>query len=624
MASLEELKKRLYKEKESFGERIVPPELARPQRLKTIFWRETAMEAKRSKWFLWSLAAVAILVLLGILFFIFGSPAIFNSERVEIKIEGAKDIKSGDKITWQVRITNKNSSALEDAALIFNFPEGAVPISGQPPKGVFRERRSLGPLRPGESVFESFDAYVFGGRGQSKEVSAVLEYRPKESSAVFASDTAFRFSIARSAVAVSFKIPPDLRIGQQVELEVNYGSQSEETVPNLLLSVFLPEGFEYLSASPAPTKNKNIWVVGDLKPSQTGIIKIKGIIRGSNLESKIFRAVLGFQQGDGEQILPYDETSESVTLRAPFMEAAILANGQNTYVSYPGDTISIDLKLKNNLPAEVKNASLEAKMEGAGNPIDIGSIRVEGGSYRDSSKSVLWTASTHEKFKVLAPEEEDSVSFSFKIKSQLPLSGDSARPSVKITVIFKPGAGEVPGFEGVDVSGQSSYDVKISSKLQIISRALYSSSPMPNTGPLPPKVGEETTYTVVWSLANMVNDLDNVVVKSSLPPYMSFKNALLPGDADVSFDKASGEIIWKAGRVLAGTGFLRPATQIAFQVGLTPSPNQADTVPVIINEVSASGRDTFTNQILFSSDEQITTDLPDDPNVTLNQKRVVP
>src|SRR3989344_517790 len=624
MASLEELKKRLYKEKETFGERMVPPELAHHRGLKTIFWRETAREAKKGKWFLWSLAAVAILVLLGILFFIFGSPAIFNSERVEIKIEGAKDIKSGDKVTWQVKIANKNSSALEDAVLIFNFPEGAVPVSGQPPKGVFRERRAVGPLRPGESVFKSFDAYVFGGRGQSKEVSAVLEYRPEESSAVFASDTVFRFSIARSAVAVSFKIPEDLRIGQQVELEVNYGSQSEETVPNLLLSVFLPEGFEYLSAFPAPAKNKNTWAIGDLKPSQTGIIKIKGIIRGSNLESKVFRAVLGPQQGDGEQILPYDETSESVTLRAPFMEAVILANGQSIYVSFPGDTISFDIKLKNNLSSEVKNASLEAKIESISGPIDAGSIRVEGGAYRDSSKSVLWNASTHEKFKILASGEEDSVSFSFKIKSQLPLSGDSARPSVKITATFKPGAGEVPGFEGVDVSGEFSYDIKISSKLQIISRALYSSSLILNTGPLPPKVGEETTYTIVWSLANMVNDLDNVVVKSSMPPYMSFKNAVAPGDADVSFDKASGEIIWRAGRVLAGTGFLRPATQVAFQVGLTPSPNQADTVPVIINEVSASGRDTFTNQTLSSSDERITTDLPDDPNVTLNQKKVVP
>lgn len=631
MASLEELKKRLYKEKETFGERMVPPELARPHGAKTIFWREAAREAKRGKWFLWSLLAVVALVFLGILFFIFGSPIIFNSERVEIKIEGAREIKSGDKITWQVKVTNQNSAALEDAALIFNFPEGAIPVSGQQPKGVFRERRQIGPISPGESAFESFDAYVFGGRGQSREVSAVLEYRPEKSSAVFASDATFAFSIARSAVAVSFKIPADLRIGQQVELEVNYGSQSEETVPNLILNVFLPDGFEYLSASPSPAppagrpqKNKTTWAIGNLKPSQTGIVKIKGIIRGSNLESKVFRAVLGVQQGNGEPILPYDETSESVTLRSPFMEATVSANGQSDYTSFPGDAISFSIRLKNNLPSEVRSATLEAKIESTGGPVDTASIRVDSGSYRDSSRSVLWTPSTHERFKLFQPGEEDSVSFSFKIKNSLPLSPEAARPSVKVTAVFKPGAGEVPGFEGVDVSGQFSYEIKISSKLQVISRALYLNSLIPNTGPLPPKVGEETTYTVVWSLANMVNDLDGVVVKSSLPPYMSFKNIVSPGDANLSFDKASGEIAWKTGRILAGTGFLRPAAQVAFQVGLTPSPNQADTFPTIINEVLASGRDTFTNQTLSSSDEHITTDLPDDPAVTSNQKKVAP
>src|SRR3990167_10204481 len=121
MANLEELKKRLYKEKEAFGERMISPELARSKRAKAFFWHETAREVSRNGWFLWALVLVFILIFLGFLFFIFGSPTIFKSQKVELKIEGAKEIKSGDRITWQVKVTNNNSDTLEGAALVFNF-----------------------------------------------------------------------------------------------------------------------------------------------------------------------------------------------------------------------------------------------------------------------------------------------------------------------------------------------------------------------------------------------------------------------------------------------------------------------------------------------------------------------
>src|SRR3989338_2257336 len=243
MANLEELKKRLYKEKETFGERMISPELARPKRAKAFFWRETAREVSKSRWFLWALVLVFILIILGFLFFIFGSPTLFKSQKVELKIEGVKEVKSGERITWQVKVTNNNNDALEGASLVFNFPDGAMPAVGAKPAGVFRERRSLGKILPGESASENFDAFVFGGRGALKEASAVLEYRPAGGSAVFAADASFQFSVASVPVTVSLKMPEDLRIGQQVEIEVDYGSQAAEIVPGLSLVLTLPDRF---------------------------------------------------------------------------------------------------------------------------------------------------------------------------------------------------------------------------------------------------------------------------------------------------------------------------------------------------------------------------------------------
>jgi len=122
----------------------------------------------------------------------------------------------------------------------------------------------------------------------------------------------------------------------------------------------------------------------------------------------------------------------------------------------------------------------------------------------------------------------------------------------------------------------------------------------------------------------MSNDVDGVVVRSSLPPYMTFKNIINPENADITFEESSGFVTWRVGKVLAGTGFIRPAMQAAFQVGFIPLAVQAGSEPVLLRESTASGRDTFTGKEFFLTSREITTALADDPNVTRTQRQVIP
>ena len=623
MASLEELRKRLYQEKETFNERMGRPELARPGAKKSILWgagnEPPKPQQKKRRWIIGSILIAVIL--LGF-FFIFKPFSFLKFEAINIEITGVKEVKSGERVSWQVKVTNANSRDLEDAVLVFNFPKDASPINGSKPQGIFRERRSLGTLKNGESVSQTFDAFVFGGRGSEKDVSAVLEYRPAGASAIFAKDVSFFFTIVSSPVNISFNIPEEVRIGQEIEIGVNYNSASSDKISNLYLALEFPEGFGVISSSPSPLPNlKNIWKINDLKPGESGLIKVKGVIRGSNSEPKTFKGAIGILDAQqGKIVAPYDEIAAVAVLRSPFLEVSILANGKSDYISFPGDTITFEIFWKNNLPVDVKNAVLEVKF--TDQTLDLRSLQIDNGSYNEASQSILWTASTYDKFSLLPAGTSDKFSFSAKVKNSLPLDSSSVRPKVNVILNFKSG-GPVPGFEKVEVGGESFFEVKVSSKFQLAARALYNNSTIPNSGPLPPKSGKETTYTVIWSLTNMSNDLADVSVKASLPPYINFKNILSPADANIIYDRGSGTVEWKVGRVLAGTGFLRPALEVAFQVGFIPSQNQIGSSPIIINETEVSGRDTFTNQVLISRDPQITTELPDDSGVSFNQRSVV-
>ena len=623
MASLEELKKRLYKEKENFPERSVEPELSLPARRKNIIWREpVAKNLQKSRWPVFAVSGFLLILIAGAALYFFAGGSFLQVTDVNLEISGPKEIESGGRVTWQVKATNKNNRDLEEAVLIFNFPASAKPVSGEKPKGIFRVRKSLGIVKSGESVSENFDAYVFGGRGSSQEVSAVLEYRPKGTSAVFVSDKNFVFSIVRSPVSVAFEMPSELRIGQTVEFDVRYTSQAETDLKNLFLNLTFPEGFELAFSSISPEQlAKNIWSIGDLRPGQSRLLKVRGVIRGASLESKVFKAAIGdYYRLDGT-FSALDETTQSTLVRSPFLETNMLAGGSADHIGVPGEDIPFEVFWRNNLDTEVVNATLEIKVEG--DAADLKGIRADEGDFREQTKSLVWTPSTYGKFKNLRAGDSGILRFNLKIKNNLARNSGNIRPAVKLTASFKSG-GKIQGFEGVDVSGSSIFNIKVSSRLQIAAKSSYFNTAFVNSGPLPPKVGVETVYTVVWSLANMSNDLDKVEVRSSLPPYMNFKEIISPADADVKFDPSSGNIVWRVGRVPAGIGFLSQALQVAFQVGLIPASNQIGQAPVIINETEASAKDTFTDQTLTSKDGAITTDLPDDPALLTNQKRVVP
>ncbi|MBI2023493.1 hypothetical protein HYT01_02955 [Candidatus Giovannonibacteria bacterium] len=640
MAGLDDLRKRLYKKEENFGERMVSPDLNRPTQGRRIAWESetnSAQAPKKNSKIFWGSVTGLVFLITALLFVYFsGFSSIFKLQSLDVFLTGEKEIKSGGLTVWEVKVTNNNTVPVQDVVIIFNYPPDATPGSSKAKvvtglssnEKVFRERRPIGVLAPNETISESFDAFVFGKAGMTAEVSAVVEYRPEGASSVFAKDGSFSFHVGRSPISVSFDMPEEIRIGQNVEFKVSYISQASQSIDDLFLKLTLPTDFELGSASPLPlTKNypvepgprDRIWKLEKLEPAKGGSIALSGVISGSELEPKNFNAVIGVLDKRSGEFLTYDESSEVVILRPLFLEVSMLVNGAKEHISSPGGSVIVRINWRNNLPTTVNDAILEARLEGSA--IDLKTVRADNGSYRQSSGSIIWNAASYEPFRNMEPDDNGSVEFTFKTASELSLSSTDKRPVIKITVILKNGL-DVAGFEGVDVTGTRVVEIPVSSKLQVSSRGLYSNSSIPNTGPLPPKVGVETTYSVVWSLTNMTNDLEKVKVGAALPPYITFKNVISPPNADVKYDKNTGEVTWNVGRISAGTGFVKPAVQITFQIGLIPSLDQVGFTPTLVNEAITTGKDTFTKADLSSKDQKISTSLTGDPSVGFNQRNV--
>ena len=154
-------------------------------------------------------------------------------------------------------------------------------------------------------------------------------------------------------------------------------------------------------------------------------------------------------------------------------------------------------------------------------------------------------------------------------------------------------------------------------------QALYYSGAFKNEGPIPPKVEQKTTYTIVWSLSNTANNISKAQVSSTLPPWMRFIS-LSPGSTEIlNYDDSTKGIIWNVGMIPAGTGITEADREVSFQVELNPSLSQVGTMPVIINDTTLTGHDDFANVDVIVNKTSLSTRLLNDPSFPPNGERVV-
>jgi hypothetical protein len=164
--------------------------------------------------------------------------------------------------------------------------------------------------------------------------------------------------------------------------------------------------------------------------------------------------------------------------------------------------------------------------------------------------------------------------------------------------------------------------IKVNSKLGIDAKGYHEDTFLPNSGPIPPKVAQTTTYTIYWYVTNPSNDVENARVEAILPSNVEWLNKFKPASSNFRYDNLNRRIVWDIGTLSAGTGALSPAKYVAFQVGLTPSAPQINQVVTLVNQSVITGKDSFTGVDLKTTDAQIGSDVQDDPTITWDKGRV--
>ncbi|TSC70601.1 MAG: hypothetical protein G01um101470_816, partial [Parcubacteria group bacterium Gr01-1014_70] len=145
MTSLEELQKRLFRKKDTFQEREQEPTLSPAPMAGPRSWGSNENpEATRilkqqrqrrlMRYALFATIALGGIALVGAgVFFVFlMDQANVTQENIFLRIEGPSQITVGEEVVFDVRFENNNEIPLESVDIIFEYPEGARPVFGEP------------------------------------------------------------------------------------------------------------------------------------------------------------------------------------------------------------------------------------------------------------------------------------------------------------------------------------------------------------------------------------------------------------------------------------------------------------------------------------------------------------
>ena len=428
---------------------------------------------------------------------------VYSKEDLKLEIFGPSEAALAQEIEYTVTYKNNGNFRMEEPLLIFQFPEHSIVEGGQP----LRQEIPLATIYPGKRDSVIFKARLMGKEGDIKNVQAWLSYSPANLDGSFVADTSHPVRVTSVPINLQFDLPMKIEAGKETTFGLSYLSNVDYPLSNLGIKMEYPSDFDFKSASPQPLEEP-YWDIGLLNRGGGGSIEVVGEIKGEVGEQKIFKAQLGFWQNGSFVLLK--EVLWGVEIIIPSLHITQEINQNPQYIAEPGDFLHYEIIFRNIGREPFNDLLLVARLEGRA--FDFSTLKVPLGDFHSASRSVIFDAQINPDLRFLGPGEQGKVEFWIELGPQEKNAVLKNRVSLGAAV--------------------EEFATKIDSELAL----------------------EQTIEhrTISWDLKNNYNDVKNIKVRAVLAEGLSLTGEMIPGDAVLTFDSRSREIIWSVEELAAG------------------------------------------------------------------------
>lgn len=545
--------------------------------------------AKSFGYFVGIVVLGTLIAWLGFRLFIPSNPG----DVVAVTIDAPKQVVAGAKMVIAVRYENQDRNPLALAVLKVRYPKEFVPESVTPRSDDDNLTTwTLGTIdRNGSGVIE-IQGRALGNIGTTAQIQSTLTYKPASFNAEFTSLANQEFSIDTAPVEITFDGPTDVSAGQSVTVAVRYKNISDDPIANAQLSFVSDDAFSVTKTSKPPLRDTT-WALPVLESGAAGELSMTGIITSSAKEQTVLSFKVVTQMKREEIVLASAEYQLAVTQG----DLSVAIERDSDAPVRMGDAMSGQIVILNN--ATVPLGDITVQLTGS-NAIDWS--RASSSEKITTNKSgITWSGAQIEKLKTIPATGRVVLPFTMYIPAQ-------DVPSLVLSATAKSAKRE--GKPVTLTAKSADVAVAVGSSVRAEARALYydgAGIPL-GAGPLPPRVGEETKYRIIWKINNGSRDLSAVSLVAALPETVTFGQKQGIGAGSVSFDEATRTVRWTISRLPASV----PEVIAQFDILLTPVTNDQGRSVELMGAGTLTAQDPLVADPITTTIPHMTTDLSHD------------
>jgi hypothetical protein len=328
-----------------------------------------------------------------------------------------------------------------------------------------------------------------------------------------------------------------------------------------------------------------------------------------------YKAEVGYTDEAGQYHKQAEGSSIVIIANPQLLLNLTINDSANNSAADFGSIQDYTLKYRNDSQSEIKDMGLQLTVDSSlidwNKIINTNDGKIVGGT-------VTWDGAAVPALKSVKPGDEGEVTIRVSVKDA-PLPKIVSDKNYSIVSKAKAVSTNVVDLEGGSLSVESnSLTTKINSKVTLRAEGRYYSDEYAavGAGPLPPQVGQKTTYVIYWYLENTGNEVQNIAITTVLPEWVAWENVSKVTAGSLSFDSTTRTVTWSINKLPAQVGQLIPELAANFSISVIPTSTDVGKLLILTGKSIGTGVDTFTNQTLAPSQDMITSDLIHDSLAT--------
>ncbi len=485
---------------------------------------------------------------------------------LELTVAGPGKIISGDEVIYNVSYKNTDNVPLKAMKLSVFWPEGFYfDSASQAPTNDNAKDWLLPDLGPGQTANLEIKGQLVGKKDDELRTIFNLDYQPENFSSDFQEKITVTTKVIDHKLELNILAVAKTMVNVEETIEVKYKNLTDQPLNDLYIDVIYPDDLTIVSVE--PEKEGDFWQV-NLEPGEEKTIKVVGNFGLDSNTSQALVAEIGNMVNNDFRRL--SRAKHDFIIVNPKFSLDLKVNGLNGDQAINwGDTLRYQLEVTNDSSAEVTDVQVSALL--SGELLNWDSLDTVGSG--DEGR-IVWTS---EQDQELAnwPAGAKKV-FTWEIKAI-----NEPQPERLIENIIQ-----------INIAGLNDWQqIDTPSKLTVGESITFNSGVYwelggrrVGSGLLPPRVGEETKYLVIWSLPSATGDFDEVKVETILPPNVTFANEADVGEGELDFDETDRSIVWQLNNF---SDLLLPVTS-SFMISVTPTEDDRGQAMTLLNAVTAS------------------------------------